>query len=303
MKTVESVGKKGGLFCYLITPFDHDGKVNHDALERYVDAIVESGADGLTCVASTTEGPYLTEKERFSVVKTVCDTNNGRVPVNVGIGGFSTAQSLLYAENAHKNGASTMMLEMQTYLPNRVTFSAAHQHYAEIARASDIPIRLYNIPSTTRFDFTPPQIADMADIEGIDSVKDATGIGSRVQEIKSLCGDRFSLFCGLHYVAMESYQYGAIGWEGAFHPLFAKEITALHKLLRKGDYVEGKQLYLRLEPLFTFFKFYGVPECIKAMSAWTDINLGEPRRPLPGLSQAQRDGLKDVMTNLGVFDQ
>ncbi len=294
----ETVGRKGGLYCYLITPFDEKGDVDHSVLERYVDAVIESGADGVTCIASTTQGVYLTEKERFAVVETVCKSANSRVPVNVGIGGFSTRQALHYSEHAQKSGASTMMLEMQTYIP-KVSFKAAHQHYVDVAKESNIPIRLYNIPSTTRFDMTPEQIAEMADIDKIDSIKDATAIATRVRDIKNLCGDRFSLYNGLHWVALDSYKYGAIGWEGGFHPLIAKDMVELHRTLRAQDFVKGEKLYKRLEPLFTFLQYYGVPQSMKAMSQWSDINLGKVREPLSGLTAMQTAELKNILTNLG----
>lgn len=292
----ETIGKKGGLYCYLITPFDHAGDVDHSALERYADQIIESGADGLTCVASTTEGVYLTEVERFAVVDTVCQTAGGRVPVNVAVGDFSTRQVLHWAEQAQRAGAATLMLEMQTYLPD-IRLGDVMSHYEEVAGGVDVPIRLYNIPRTTRYDMKPDVIAELAAIEGIDSVKDATGDPHRVRDIKALTGERFALFCGLHFVARESYRYGAIGWEAAIHPLFAQDMVTLHRLLRAGD-AAAAGLYKKMEPLFVFFKSYGVPQCTRAMSAWSDLDLGNPRAPLPKLSALQASQLKTLMTNL-----
>ena len=121
----ETVGKKGGLYCYLITPFDDQGDVDHAVLERYTDDIITGGAEGVTCIASTTEGVFLTEAERLAVVKTVCDTTASRVPVNVAIGDFSTRQVMHWAEHAQTAGASTLMLEMQTYLPD-INLSLIH---------------------------------------------------------------------------------------------------------------------------------------------------------------------------------
>lgn len=299
--TTETIGKAGGLYCYMITPFTKDGDIDHNAMERYVDEVIAVGVDGVTCVASTTEGPYLTESERFDIVQTVCDVARNRVPVNVGIGALSTRQSLHYAEQAQNAGASTLMLEMQSYMPE-IKFSAIKQHYADIANASTVPIRLYNIPRTTRIDLLPEQIAEMADIDGIDSVKDASGIATRVRDIKSLTGDRFSFYCGLHFVAMESYDYGAIGWEGALHPLFGKEMVELHQLLRARNFEAGLALYKRLEPLFIFFRTYGVPQCIKAMSEWSDNKLGSPRKPLSELTELQSAQLKLILQNLGCLE-
>lgn len=295
--TADTIGRKGGFYCFLITPFDSKGDVDHAVLENYVNAMIDSGVDGVTCVASTTQGVYLTEKERFNVVDTVCKTAAGRVPVNVGVGAISTRQSLYYAEHAQKAGASSMIVEMQTYI-DRVTFKAAHKHYKDIADASSIPIRLYNIPSTTRIDMTPEQIAEMADIEKIDSLKDATAIATRVRDIKSLCGDRFAIYNGLHWVSLDSYKYGAIGWEGGSHPIIAKEMVALHRTLRSGDFVKGEAMYNRLEPLFMFFKYYGVPQSMKAMSQWSDIKLGNMREPLSGLTTEQTSRLKELLIGL-----
>ena len=293
----ETIGKKGGLYCYLITPFDQNGDVNYQALERYADQIIESGVDGLTCVASTTEGVYLTEAERFSVVNTVCNTAAGRVPVNVAVGDYSTRQVMHWADQAQRAGAATLMIEMQTYLPE-IRFSDVMIHYKQIATGVDVPIRLYNIPRTTRYDMTPERIAEMATITRIDSVKDATGDPRRVRDIKALTGDRFALYAGLHFVARESYRYGAIGWEAAFHPLFARDMVKLHQLLHVGDEA-GETLYKKMEPLFVFFRHYGVPNCIKAMSAWSTLDLGRPRAPLPTLSPLQTKQLKNLMIDLG----
>jgi 4-hydroxy-tetrahydrodipicolinate synthase len=294
----KSVGHEGGLFCYLITPFKENGDVNLSALERLVDGVIESGTDGVTCVASTTEGPYLTENERFEIVEKTCEVAVGRVHVDVGIGALSTRQSLHYAEHAEKHGAATFIVEMQTYLPG-FEFADAHRHYSEIAKNVGVPLRLYNIPHTTRVDLLPPQIAAMSDIEGIDAVKDATGNSDRVREIKHLCGDRFAIFTGRHHNALESYRHGAIGWEGAFLPIFGDDMVALHKALYRRDFEEGERLYEKLEPLFTLFKYYGVPQCIKKMSSWTDNYLGRPRSPIKELNEQQSNNLKRVLTELG----
>ena len=293
-----TLGKKGGWYCYLITPFDADGDVDHGVFERYVDTIIECGADGVTCIATTTEGAYLTETERFAAVETVCNATAGRVPVNVGVGALSTRQVLHFTEHAQKCGAATLMLEMQTLLPE-IDFKAVHRHYKEIAESSSVPIRLYNIPRVTHFDLRPELIAEMSDIDGIDSVKDATGIAERVRDIRSLTGDRFAFFSGLHFVMLDSYKFGAVGSEVAAHPLIAKKIAELHRLLRANEFEAGAKLFGQLEPLFTFFRNYGVPQSIKTMSTWSDIDLGKPRRPLSELSTTQASELKTIVTVLG----
>lgn len=289
---------KGAFTATLLRHLKKNGDLDLQALELLVERVIENGADGVTCVASTTEGVYLTEAERFSVVEKTCEIARGRVFVDVGIGALSTRQSLLFAEHAQKHGASTVILEMQTYLPG-IKFSDIHRHYSAIAANISIPVRLYNIPHTTGVDMVPTQIAEMADISGIDSVKDATGKAERVKEIKDICGDRFAIFAGRHHNAYESYLHGAIGWEGAFHPVFGADMVSLHKALKNRDFKTGDDIYKKMEPLFTFFRFYGVPQAIKAISNWTDLKLGNPRPPLRALSKKEAHILQLIVRSLG----
>lgn len=292
-----TVGKKGGLYCYLMTPFDEQGSLDLDALERYVDSVIEGGVDGLTCIPSTCEGVYLTTEERYAVAETVCNVANGRVPVNVGVGSFSTRQVEDYSEHAQKSGATSLMIDMQTYFT--IGFDAAKQHYADIAKSASIPIRIYNIPQPTHFDFTPDRLLEMGEIEAIDSIKESSGIATRVRDIRSLCGDRFAVFCGFHFVSLEVFRYGAEGWECAMHPLIVKDCVDLYQALKARDFEKGEQLYERLTPLFFFFKYFGVPQSIKAMSHWSDIKLGQPRAPLQPLTGEQAARLKQIMSELG----
>ena len=162
-----------------------------------------------------------------------------------------------------------------------------------------LPIRLYNIPHATRVDLLPEQIAAMSDIEGIDSVKDATGNSDRVKEIKALCGDRFAIFAGRHHTALESYKYGAIGWEGAFLPIFGEDMVNLHKALLKNDLNRGERIFRKMTPLFKLFEQYGVPQCIKKISSWTNLNLGKPRSPIRELNDKQSEDLRNVVKALG----
>ena len=293
-----TVGRKGGLYCYVMTPFDDAGNVNHGVLERYVDAAIDGGVDGLTCIASTCEGVYLTREERFAVAETVCGVASGRVPVNVGVGGFSTRQAVEFSEQAQRCGASSLMVDMQTYFP--IDFEAAYRHYADIARSADVPIRVYNITVPTHFDFTPDRVARLADIDAIDSIKESSGIATRVRDIRSLCGDRFAVFCGFHFVSLEVFRYGATGWECGMHPLIVKDCVDLYRALIAGDFDAGERRYRRLQPLFYFFKYYGVPQALKAMSKWSDFDLGRPRPPLPELTEAQTARLGEILEDLGL---
>ena len=286
-----------GIYCYVMTPFEKNGDVDLGALKAYVETIIQSGVDGLTCIASTCEGPYLSEQERYDVADAVCKIAGGRVHVNVGTGATSTRQAIRYAKHAENCGATALMVDMQTYFP--VTMEEAYRHYAAIAESVTIPIRLYNIPAPNKFDFTPERLAHMASISRITSIKEASGDVNRVRDIKALYGGRFAIFCGFHYMVLDAFRLGAVGWEAGLHPLIAQPCVDLYRAVAvERDAPTSERLFQRLLPLFTLFRYYGVPQTLKAMSAWSDIKLGDPRLPLSPLPHAQLKLLEQILGDL-----
>jgi hypothetical protein len=119
--TSQHTMRQGGIYTYLMTPFDAKGDVQLALLADYATAMIEAGVDGLTCIASTCEWPYLTEKERHLVASTVGRAAAGRVPVNIGIGAVSTRQAIEYAKQARDSGATSLMLDMQHTFPSALT--------------------------------------------------------------------------------------------------------------------------------------------------------------------------------------
>jgi 4-hydroxy-tetrahydrodipicolinate synthase len=290
----------GGLYAYLATPYDANGEVDTGVLREYVVATLNAGVAGVTCIASTCEGPYLNDRERQLVTEIVGKAVGGRARLNVGVGAFSTRQVIENAKHARDAGATSLMLEMQQYFP--VTFEAAYAHYEAVARAVDLPIRLYNLTLPTRFDFTPERVAQMGSITAIQSVKEASGDVTRIRDIRALCGARYKIHCGFHFQALDGLRFGAAGWEVMLHPLIAGLCVDLYRELGADPWsAKGQQMFGRLEPLFQFFRQCGVPQSIKAMSDWTDLRLGKPRAPYAELPPAAKARLREIVNELRVL--
>ncbi|MEP6609031.1 MAG: dihydrodipicolinate synthase family protein [Burkholderiaceae bacterium] len=293
-------GNRAGLYFYVVTPYSDRGDVDTGVLGEYVSEITRSGVTGITCIASTCEGPYLTDDERNLVIDTVSRRVGGRVELNIGVGAVSTRQAIEYSKRARDAGATSLMLEFPQYFP--IEFEAVYRHYEAVANAVALPIRLYNIPLPTRFDFTPDRLLRMAEIAAIQSVKDASGDVTRLRDIRMLCGDRFALLCGLHFQVLDGLRLGADGWEVMTHPVITKDLIHLYETLRADPWsADGERMYQRLQPLFYFFRQFGVPQSIKAISAWTDLKLGQPRAPLQTLSPASMSRLRQIVEQLGIL--
>lgn len=290
----------GGFYSYLATPYDANGEIDFGLLREYAGEIAASGVTGVTCLASTCEGPYLTDGEWASVAAAVGKAVAGRSQLAIGVGGLSTRQVIHKAQLARDAGATCLLIEMQQYFP--VTFEAAYQHYERVAAAVALPIRLYNLPVPTHFDFTPERIARMGPIAAIHSVKEASGEVTRIREISALCGTRFNIHCGFHYQALEGLRLGAAGWEVMLHPLIAKPCIELYQALRADPWsADAEARFRKLQPLFLFFRQYGVPQSIKAMSECTALALGKPRAPYAELSPEQKARLREIVAELGLL--
>ncbi len=290
----------GGVYSYVMTPFDKKGDVDHGVLIDYIEGLIEAGLDGLTLMASTTEALYLQEHERKSVIETVCKTVRGRAVINAGVGALSTKQALYFAEHAKDQGADRIIADMPTYFP--LSFDDVYQHYSTLSEKINLPIRVYNISQPTRYDFIPEQVLKMTDIEMVDSFKEATGDPERTRDVVALCGDRVQIYCGFHWMLLQALSYGAVGWEGGMHPIFAKECVQLYRDAMED--VHDKKVHVqfeRLKPLFFFMKTFGVTPTIKAMSDWTDLKLGVPRPPLAPLPEAMKGRLRYIIKELGMI--
>lgn len=290
----------GGVYSYVMTPFNKNGDIDHGALADYVESLIESGLDGVTVNASTTEVHYLQEAERKAVMETVCKTVNNRVIVNAGVGTHSTRQSLYFAEHAKDSGADRLICELPTFF--EIQFQDAYDHYAEISDKIGLPIRIYNITQPTHIDFTADQALQLANIDMVDSFKEATGDPLRTKEVYNLCGDRLQIYCGFHYLLPEVIKHGAVGWEGGMHPVFAPlSVKLFRALIDDCNSEESRDLYSRLAPLYFFLKTYGVTQSVKAIDEWTDTRFGIPRPPQSVLPDVARPNLKAILERLEVI--
>lgn len=291
----------GGVYSYVMTPFDKKGDVDHGVLEEYIERLIAADVDGVTLMASTTEVHYLQEAERKSVIETACRVASGRVVVNGGVGAHSTRQSLYFAEHARDQGVDRLIAELPNFFP--INFEGAYRHYATIGDQIGLPLRIYNFSKHMRYDFTPDQVIRMADIDMVDSFKEATGDPQRTRDVVGLCGDRLQIYSGFHWMLPENIRDGAVGWEGGMHPAFAPECVKLFRALVEDHQSESsKAQYDNLKPLFFFLKAFGVTQAVKAMCEWTDIKLGAPRLPQPPLPESAKPGFKLILQNAGIIN-
>lgn len=207
----EFVGKMfRGSFTALVTPFQRDGGFDEKAFKAFVDWQIAEGSNGLVPVGTTGESPTLSHDEHRLVVKACIDVAKGKVPVIAGAGSNNTVEAVELARFAQEAGADAVLVVTPYY--NKPTQRGLYEHFAAVARATTLPIIIYNIPPRSVIDMTPETMGRLAhDFSNIVGVKDATGKIERVSEQRITCGPDFIQLSGEDASALGFNAHGGVG--------------------------------------------------------------------------------------------
>ncbi|MCG7509022.1 4-hydroxy-tetrahydrodipicolinate synthase [Mesorhizobium retamae] len=199
-----------GSLTALVTPFEKNGRFDEKAFRDLVAWQIEEGTTGLVPVGTTGESPTLSHEEHRHVVKTCIEVAKGRVPVVAGAGSNNTEEAVGLVKFAEQAGADAALVVTPYY--NKPTQRGLYQHFATVAKATKLPIIIYNIPPRSVIDMMPETMGQLAnDFKNIVGVKDATGKIERVSEQRATCGKDFIQLSGEDATALGFNAHGGVG--------------------------------------------------------------------------------------------
>jgi 4-hydroxy-tetrahydrodipicolinate synthase len=252
-------------------------------MEKHFAWQVESGVDGLIVCGSLGENSVLTVDEKVEVLRIALRVAARRLPVLMTIAEGSTAEGAALAQRSAKEGANGLMvLPGMRYVSDRRETLA---HYRAIARASALPIMVYNNPVSYGVDVTPEMFAELADEKTIVSIKESSDNVRRVTDIINRVGDRYAIFCGVDDLAMEAMLMGAVGWVAGLVDAFPAETVAIYRLLQEGRIEEARAIYRWFAPLLHLDVSRKLVQNIKLVEAIVGVGtetVRPPRMPLVG---------------------
>lgn len=289
----------GGAVTALITPLQQDGSVDRAALHRLAAWQVERGIHGLAPCGTTGEGATLNEDEQRLVISTVVHAVAGRVPVIAGCGSNDTRRTVEAARRAAEAGADALLVVSPYYnKPNR---SGMIAHYDAVARATDLPLVLYNVPGRTAQNLGAELILELARIPGIVAVKEASGDLEQIASILARRSPDFVVFSGDDALALPAMSLGAEGVVSVVSNEAPSEMAALIGAARKGDFALARELHFKLLPLMraNFLETNPVP--VKTAMALLGHCRDELRLPLGAASAATRDALRGALAAAGLL--
>jgi 4-hydroxy-tetrahydrodipicolinate synthase len=167
------VGALGTVITAIVTPFHEDGSLDEETFVALLHHLADHGSDGFVVCGTTGEAPTLSDEEHLRVIELAVQERPGEVPIIAGTGSNDTRHAVHMTERATQLGVDATLSVTPYY--NRPNARGIKAHYAEIARATDKPIVLYNIPGRTATNMPPDLLAELAQLPNISAVKQANG--------------------------------------------------------------------------------------------------------------------------------
>ncbi|MCL2037994.1 4-hydroxy-tetrahydrodipicolinate synthase [Candidatus Saccharibacteria bacterium] len=287
-----------GAATAIVTPFTDDG-VNYDAFEKLIEFQISSGIDALVVCGTTGESATMSDDEKRGVLKFAVEKVRGRVPVIAGTGGNNTAKSIELSQYAESIGVDGIMLVTPYY--NKTTQARLVEHFSAIARGVKLPIIMYNVPSRTGMNMAPNTCIELAKVDNIIAVKEASGDFSQIAQIAQKCGDDLAIYSGNDDQILPVLSLGGIGVISVLSNVMPRETSRIVHEFLDGNVKEAANLQLEALPLTNALFCEVSPIPVKAALNMMGYEVGKPRLPLIELSAPGAEILKKEMKASGLI--
>ncbi|HZH87561.1 MAG TPA: 4-hydroxy-tetrahydrodipicolinate synthase [Chitinophagaceae bacterium] len=289
--------KLQGLGVALVTPFNEELSVDESALTRVVNHVIDGGADFLVVLGTTSEAPTMSMEEKKLVLKTVVETNDGKLPIVLGLGGNNTQELLADIESYDLKGVDAFLSVVPYY--NKPTQEGLAAHFSALSKASPLPIILYNVPGRTVTNMLPHTTVNLGkEHKNIIGIKEASGNIAQGMKIVQNAPADFLILSGDDDLVMPQVAagfHGVISVVGNAYPkLFKDMITAI----KAGDLEKGKAIHYQLLTLIDMLFEEGNPAGVKAVLTEMGIAQSFVRLPLLPASSGLKNRLKEEMATI-----
>lgn len=290
----------GRLLTAMVTPFNEDGSINYAAGADFAEWLLANGSDGLVVEGSTGEAATMNMDEKVKFMETIVKRVNGRAKIVAGAGTNCTASTIELAQKMEACGADGLLVVGPYY--NKPTQEGYYQHFAAVAKATKLPIIVYNVPGRTGGNIAPATIARLAkDFSNIVAVKEAAGNVAQTAELYRVLSDDFSIYSGDDGLILPFMSVGACGLISVLGNVNGKILQELMTAYSEGRVKDAADINKRMVPQAKAMFVESNPIPIKAaVTKVTGINAGAPRLPLTPISAAGEAVLDAALKEAGL---
>ena len=283
-----------GMGVALVTPFDAEGMVDHEALGRLVDYQIESRTDFLCVLGTTAETPTLSEEEKQAVRNTVVERNAGRLPILLGCGGNCTHDIVNKLSKDKMEDVDAILSVVPYY--NKPTQEGMYAHFKAISEATDLPIILYNVPGRTGVNMLPDTTLRLAsDCKNVVGIKEASGNIEQIEYILRNRPEGFKVFSGDDGITLPLIKNGADGVISVIGNAYAAEFAQLVHLAQEGDFIAAEAIDKQLTELYRLLFVDGNPAGVKCLMELRGMLKNVLRLPLVPATQATCDKIAALL--------
>lgn len=291
----------GRLLTAMVTPFNADGSINYEAGADFADWLLANGSDGLVVEGSTGEAATMDMDEKIKFMQTIVARVNGRAKIVAGAGTNCTASTIDLVKKMEACGVDGVLVVGPYY--NKPTQEGYYQHFAAVAKATKLPIIVYNVPGRTGGNIAPETVARLAaDFSNIVAIKEAAGNVAQTAELYRVLPEDFSIYSGDDGLILPFLSVGACGLISVLANVNGNLLQQLMQAYSEGRVKDAADLNKVMVPLAKAMFIESNPIPIKAaVTKVTGIDAGAPRLPLTPISAAAEAKLDAALKAAGMI--
>lgn len=285
----------GKVITAMVTPFDENNQLDLFRTTELIEYLLDNGTDGLVIAGTTGESPTLTHEEKIQLFEHVVQTVNGRVPVIAGTGSNNTQETIEFTKAAESVGVDATLLVTPYY--NKPNQLGLMRHFESIAKNTELPIMLYNIPGRSVVKMDAQTVIQLAQIDNIVSVKDSTGDLDSIAAIIEATDDNFSVYSGDDSLTLPLLSIGSKGVVSVASHIIGNDMRTMIDLFYAGKIEEAAALHRKIIPVVHALFMAPSPAPVKAALSVNDLQVGSVRLPLVPLTNEEQALLRHILTN------
>ena len=277
----------GAILTAMVTPFDARGNVDEDAAVRLMHHLVDHGSDGLVVCGTTGEASTLSDEEHLRMIRLAVEEMGSRCSVVAGVGSNDTRHAVHLTEAATEIGA-TAMLSVNPYY-NRPSRRGIVRHFQEVARATTRPLVLYNIPTRTGSDMPNDLLAELAQLDQVEAVKQANP-----ENLAPVDGLR--IYAGNDDMLAEVLDMGEAGGILTSSHMFGEE---MRRMVEEPE--QRREIHERLSDAWNDLAIAPAACSLKCALNLLGIEAGEPRLPYVPLDEDEATIIRRMLERHGLL--
>lgn len=291
-------GKLRGIMPALATPFDGAEDLDLGALPRLLDHVLDADVHGVFVLGSQGESYGLGRREKELVVEHTVSHVSGRVPVIVGTGEVTTRAMVDLTERVEGLGADYVSVITPAFLS--LTQKELYRYFEAAARATRLPVLLYNNPAKTGNDLSVETIRELAAFENVVGIKDSSGDMEKLVEVVETTEEGFAVFVGRDTMIHAALQLGADGAVAATANVAPSSAVEIYEAFLADDYQRAQEAQRKVAAVRKAWSLASYPVVVKECLNLLGIPVGGARAPVLRATPEIEEELRQMLREIGL---